>query len=250
MSDKISIVRAPRDGENPYCMIRRATLQDDSLSYEARGVLAYLLSKPRNWRVVIADLMRGGSVGRDKVYRILRELEARRYVERHPIRKDGKWAGFEYYVFETPLPEKPDTEKPYTGKPRPVKPDTLQNGDSPQNTEATEDRAAAALPARPNVFAVWEGNIGMLTPIIADQLKAAAVDFPPGWLELAIREAALNNGKSWKYVAAILNRWQRDGLPAQHSAAAREPSRPAFVSQLDKSEPALPIPGSGKVPAP
>jgi hypothetical protein len=54
---KITIIRAPRDGENPYCMIRRGTLQDSLLSFETRGMLGYLLSKPRDWRVVVNDLM-------------------------------------------------------------------------------------------------------------------------------------------------------------------------------------------------
>jgi hypothetical protein len=143
-NDKITIVRSPHNAENPYCQIRRTTLQDERLSFEARGLLAYLLSKSHDWRVVIGDLMRAGNTGRDRVYRILRELESAGYLTRHAVREGGKWRGFEYHVYEAPLTDLPYTEKPDTGKPYTEKPDALKNREELQKRDSTEDESSLA----------------------------------------------------------------------------------------------------------
>ena len=64
---------------------------------------------------------------------------------------------------------------------------------------------------RPNVFAVYEDNIGMLNPMIAEELKDAEDRYPQDWIEEAFREAVKSNKRSWRYVAAVLERWEREG---------------------------------------
>jgi hypothetical protein len=73
----VRIIRASRN-EYTYVIISRATAQDRSLSWAARGVLAYLLSKPDDWQVDAGDLQQG--CGRDKVYSLLAELIAAGYL--------------------------------------------------------------------------------------------------------------------------------------------------------------------------
>lgn len=65
--------------------------------------------------------------------------------------------------------------------------------------------------ARPNVFALYESNIGMLSPMIADELKAAEELYPTDWIEDAFREAALQNVRNWRYIVRILESWEREG---------------------------------------
>lgn len=67
------------------------------------------------------------------------------------------------------------------------------------------------LPERPNIFRIYEQNIGNLTPMIADALKDAERDFPADWLEDAIRAAVENNKRSWRYILSILKRWEKEG---------------------------------------
>ena len=62
-----------------------------------------------------------------------------------------------------------------------------------------------------NVFSIYEQNIGMLTPIIAERLKDAEQTYPLEWIEDAFREAVENNKRSWRYVESILNRWAVEG---------------------------------------
>ena len=64
---------------------------------------------------------------------------------------------------------------------------------------------------RPNVFSVYEDNIGMLNPMIAEELKDAEERYPQDWIEEAFREAVKSNKRSWRYVSAVLERWEREG---------------------------------------
>ncbi len=57
----------------------------------------------------------------------------------------------------------------------------------------------------------YESEIGVLTPMIADELREAATAYPLKWTLDAIREAATNNKRGWKYVLAILARWKAQG---------------------------------------
>ena len=64
----------------------------------------------------------------------------------------------------------------------------------------------AQTPSRPNIFMLYEQNIGALTPLIADQLRDAEQEFPPQWIEEAFAEAVKQNARSWAYVKKILDR--------------------------------------------
>jgi DnaD/phage-associated family protein len=73
-------------------------------------------------------------------------------------------------------------------------------------------RASAALDMeRPNVFRLYEENIGPLTPMIADMLRDAEKLYPAGWIEDAMRIAVQNNARSWRYIESILHAWQGKG---------------------------------------
>ena len=65
--------------------------------------------------------------------------------------------------------------------------------------------------AAPNIFALYEENIGSITPLIAEELKDAEQRYPAQWLREAVREAVELNKRSWRYVASILRRWETEG---------------------------------------
>ncbi len=91
---------------------------------------------------------------------------------------------------------------------------------------------AAAVPARAvapaDIFTLYEENIGMLTPIIAEQLAEAEREYPAGWITEAVTIAVEANQRHWRYVGAILQRWKAEGKdhgkPARHPAGARRPA--------------------------
>jgi DnaD/phage-associated family protein len=64
---------------------------------------------------------------------------------------------------------------------------------------------------RPNIFRLYEENMGPLLPLIADALKDAEETYTPEWVAEAIELAVKNNKRSWKYCEAILKRWKEEG---------------------------------------
>ncbi len=64
---------------------------------------------------------------------------------------------------------------------------------------------------RPNIFEMYEQNIGLLSPIISDQLREAEEMYHEDWIEDAFSEAVTQNKRSWRYISAILERWEREG---------------------------------------
>lgn len=74
-----------------------------------------------------------------------------------------------------------------------------------------DDWPVEILPERPNIYQFYEENIGPLTPHIADELRYAEKDYPPSWVEDAIKQAVEQNKRSWSYIRAILERWKKEG---------------------------------------
>jgi DnaD/phage-associated family protein len=64
---------------------------------------------------------------------------------------------------------------------------------------------------QPNIFTLYEQNIGMLTPIIAEELKEAERLYPASWIQDAFKEAVDLNKRSWRYISRILERWAAEG---------------------------------------
>ena len=61
-----------------------------------------------------------------------------------------------------------------------------------------------AIASRPNIYVLYEQNIGTLTPMIAEELKDAEKEFLPEWIIEAFQEAARRNARSWAYIKKIL----------------------------------------------
>jgi DNA replication protein len=64
---------------------------------------------------------------------------------------------------------------------------------------------------RPNIFVLYEQNVGPLTPLLAEELMEAEAAYPASWIEEAFREAVAANVRSWRYIRAILERWAAEG---------------------------------------
>ncbi|MCB0179938.1 MAG: DnaD domain protein [Anaerolineae bacterium] len=64
---------------------------------------------------------------------------------------------------------------------------------------------------RPNIFELYEDNIGLISPILADELKDAEINYRSEWIEDAFKIAVENNVRKWSYIRAILERWATSG---------------------------------------
>ena len=64
---------------------------------------------------------------------------------------------------------------------------------------------------QPDIFTFYEQNVGMLTPIIAEELQEAEKLYPEAWIRDAIKEAVSLNKRSIRYIVRILERWSAEG---------------------------------------
>ena len=64
---------------------------------------------------------------------------------------------------------------------------------------------------QPDIFSLYEQNIGMLTPMIAEELREAERLYPETWIKDAIKEAVSLNKRNWRYIAKILENWSAGG---------------------------------------
>ena len=64
---------------------------------------------------------------------------------------------------------------------------------------------------QPNIFTLYEENIGLLTPMIAEELRDAEKTYPELWIKDAIKEAVNAGKRNWRYISAILERWATEG---------------------------------------
>lgn len=100
--DEVTIIRLPKVGN--FLVVTNAIFEDENLSWEARGLLGYLLSKPDNWQVRYFDLLRRGPAGQYKIRRMLRELEAAGHLRRRRMRHSDRTFSWTITIFESPAP--------------------------------------------------------------------------------------------------------------------------------------------------
>ena len=79
------------------------------------------------------------------------------------------------------------------------------------------DDEIEVLPPRPTLFAIYEENIGVLTPMLAEAIKEAQATYPRQWIEDAIRYAVERNARSWRYISKVLEAWQQEGRSRETS---------------------------------
>jgi DNA replication protein len=77
-------------------------------------------------------------------------------------------------------------------------------------------------PARPDVFGLYEQNIGIVSPIMADRLNEALGLYPEEWIRDAIGEAVTYNKRNWRYIQTILENWTREGRSDETNRRAHE----------------------------
>ena len=66
-------------------------------------------------------------------------------------------------------------------------------------------------PERATLIGLYEQNIGLVTPMLVDELREAEERYPRAWIEEAMREAVRANARSWRYISKVLERWAANG---------------------------------------
>jgi len=114
------IIRVKKDKDNPYVMINKDVINDDSLSWKAKGILIYLLSKHDDWQVYQIDIANHSKDGIDSIRSGIQELISQGYIIRTQERqKKGQFSQYVYQVREKPIKSTLPTETGFShiGKP-------------------------------------------------------------------------------------------------------------------------------------
>jgi len=208
-----TIIRAPR--RDRFVVMDQRAVEDGRLSWAARGLLCYLLSRPDDWKVLVNDLRKRGNLGRDGIYRLLRELRTVGYARFLRLRdKNGRIRGGIYIIREvadSPDPELPDTVLPQTAVPGPANPGALPTTDlnlrrtTTTTPTTTKERSGSDNENYAVEFAWWipaelqdaaRTIVGGLDPaegqIVIDEwagcLAAESIDISPlGYLQAMVR---------------------------------------------------------------
>ena len=72
-----------------FTQISNSMLEDDRLSWKAKGLLAYMLSRPNNWKINKSDLYKRATEGRDAMTNGLEELKNYGYLHIYPNKKEN-----------------------------------------------------------------------------------------------------------------------------------------------------------------
>lgn len=105
-----------------YTVLDNTALKDENLSWQAKGLLSYLLSLPDDWQIYISELQTHAKNGKASTANTINELIDAGYITRSRLKNKstGKFEGYEYHVYESgclPYPNNRDTDNPYTDNP-------------------------------------------------------------------------------------------------------------------------------------
>lgn len=101
-----------------FAHVELTNVEDRTLSWKAKGIHLYIMSRPPEWTIRATDLIRRSTDGRDSLYSGLKELEKKKYLHRKRVYRDGKIVYWDYDVYEEPtevknlLPDFPDQANP------------------------------------------------------------------------------------------------------------------------------------------
>lgn len=232
----MSIIRVEKNKN--YSVINNTGIIDKNLSFKAKGILAYLLSKPDNWRCVPSDLAANSCDGQKAIYSGLRELRSQGYMIKRPIRdKRNVIVSWEEVLYETPeeraktiyrqqLSRKernskspgPTTYAKGTSGQAPLcqKP-CMENGkilisSDEQNTKIKEEETSFSID-HGNIISTYKNCISEVITKAEDKiLMELECKSDTSLIIKAITVASKGNAKNMNYIIAVLKDWQEKGL--------------------------------------
>ncbi|WP_426704435.1 DnaD domain protein [Staphylococcus shinii] len=219
-----------------FVTVHKNFIHDPNISWKAKGILLYLLSRPDDWQVYEKELEKHSLDGRDSLKNGIKELETTGYIVRTRKRDDkGRLREYEYSVYEQPTQNglsnvglsnigKANTGLSNVGKPVPTNND-FTNNELTNNNNTDNDSSST----QPSPFDFYQENgFGMLKPYVAEQINYWIDDFEENGNEIvneAMKEAVNNNVTNWNYVNTILKAWYNDGVKNLEDVKARNNKR-------------------------
>lgn len=160
-----------------YTVIGNQLVSSADLSWKAKGILIYLLSKPEDWVTRLDDIVKHSTDGRASVLSGLKELKQKGYLEKVRItdQKTGQVTHWETIVHESPIATSPDVENrhsgnpdsgnPQSGKSNPTKYGSIQNTHLQKiHTQTGDDAIASGVCVNGDDFSFSDLTGGEIDP--------------------------------------------------------------------------------------
>jgi DNA replication protein len=174
----------------------KATLYVMAALYRKRGYPRFLTLKELLSSTSLMSNFKGTERPPDEVLRGALETAAKRGTIIHMV-LEGDGAAEDIYFLNT------EPNRQIVAK--------IQNGEIKLSGLKARGQTYAATEEQPDIFTLYEQNIGMLTPMIADELREAEKLYPESWIKDAIKEAVSLNKRNIRYIVRILEHWSAEG---------------------------------------
>lgn len=103
--------------ERNYTVLDNTFLKDVRLSWKAKGLFAYILSLPEDWKIYTTELQNHATDGETALRAAIKELTEYGYIQQQREKDEkGRWASYSYVIIENPLVENPNVGNPNVGK--------------------------------------------------------------------------------------------------------------------------------------
>lgn len=191
-----------------YVVMNKEALENINLSWKAKGLLAYLLSLPDDWKIYVEELQTHSKDGRDSTAAALKELIHARYIKRVQLRgSHGKFGTYQYVVYEYPQSIENSNFPPKTDFPKTANPNT----ENPKllNNKLTNKEEEETIKIDPEILSIYEDCIlqkasetefGFLSEFQKTMGKELVIK--------AIKLAILKNGRNLGYITTVLKDWK------------------------------------------
>ncbi len=92
--------------QRDYTVMNNTFLRDDKLSWKAKGLFAYILSLPEDWKIYLNELQTHATDGETSLRSAIKELTDNGYIVQKRLKDDkGRWASYVYQIIENPFVE-------------------------------------------------------------------------------------------------------------------------------------------------
>ncbi|WKY24621.1 DnaD domain-containing protein [Lactococcus sp. bn62] len=241
-------IKRKRAGDN-FTILNNEFLRDDNLSLKAKGLLAYILSLPDDWKIYFEEIANHHKDGEGIVKKSWKELEVNGYARTSrlidPESKRVKEWFKEASDFKNPEWQNPQGGKATSGKPtrwesQNVENDPLLKTNTPNTNKPITDKQIKSS-SKSELISFWEENFGL------GSLNGYTLQRFDDWLEdhseeMVIKAAAIaveNNERTIRYVNGILKNWENKGIKNLADLENHESKRKnsKFKTQVSKQLP-------------
>lgn len=210
------MARIRKLAQTNYTVIDNKIIRDESLSWKAKGVFAYLWSMPDDWEFFETEVMTHAKDGRDSLRSAIKELQDHHYMRRTRTRNEkGQVKTSDWELSDKPMLENPTQGKPTQDNPmqeNPTLPSTNKLSTDLPSTDETNDEEDGAKSNRKIIVKDWTDLWDAPNVVAQKALDGWLETFNPEMVRFAINVAGYYNVKPFgavKYVQTVIDGWTK-----------------------------------------